>query len=72
MAEFKKSGKRRNVRKREKVKSDSDEEELSSVVRGEKRVASSNPLKTATCSIKRLKEVSNTFPYIQAKQCTLV
>ena len=61
MAEFKKSGKRRNVRKREKTSSDSDENTSasSSVVRGDKRVTSANPLKSATCSVKKLKEVSN-------------
>ena len=59
MAEFKKSGKRRNVRKREKSSSEgSDEEDESAVVRGERRNTSANPLKVATCSIKKLKEVS--------------
>eukprot|EP00116_Pleurobrachia_bachei_P005164 sb/3465426/ len=57
MAEFKKSGKRRNVRKREKSSSDgSDGDEESAVVRGERRTKAVNPLKSASCSIKKLKE----------------
>lgn len=60
MADFKKSGKRRNVRKREVVSSSdsgSDQGEGSStVVRGDRKALSSNPLKAATCSVKKLKE----------------
>jgi len=69
MAEFKKSGKRRNVRKREKTSSDSDENTSasSSVVRGDKRVTPANPLKSATCSVKKLKEEREAFlPAIQS------
>ena len=62
MADFKKSGKRRNVRKREVVSSSdsgSDQGEGSStVVRGDRKSLSSNPLKAATCSVKKLKEVT--------------
>ena len=69
MSEFKKSGKRRNVRKRKTSNSDSDESSASSVVRGEKRLAPANPMKTATCSIKKLKEVSKHFININQYTC---
>ena len=58
MAEFKKSGKRRNVRKREKDSSESEEDNKSLVVMGDRRAVAANPLKAASCSIKKLKAVS--------------
>jgi len=57
MAEFKKSGKRRNVRKRDKESSESEDESNSLVVRGDKRDITANPLKAASCSMKKLKAV---------------
>lgn len=53
MSDFKKSSKRRNVRKK-KSSSESDESlTVSSVIRSDKKGAAHNPLKTSSCPVKK-------------------
>ena len=60
MTEFKKSGKRRNVRRKRSSSSSEDCDGGSSVVRGEKRKDTPNPLKSQSCTFKRVKPVMPT------------
>ena len=58
MSDFKKSSKRRNVRKK-KSSSESDESlTVSSVIRSDKKGAAHNPLKTSSCPVKKPRVVS--------------